>query len=93
MSKRKIMRRRRITVSVLFVLVMTVVISCVAANKAEDEFIKVIVSSGDSVWSIACENNPEDLDVRKLVTKIIKVNNIKDGMIFAGQQLLIPIND
>lgn len=93
MSRRKIMRRRRrITVSVLFVLIMTVVISCVAANKAEDEFIKVVVSNGDSVWTIARENNPEDIDVRKLVTKIIRANNIKNGMIFAGQELIIPIN-
>ncbi len=91
----KIRRRKRIlTVSFLVaVLVLcTQFVSLAFANMQERNIATVVVTSGDTIWSIAREYTPENKDVRKLVSKIKSENCIKDGHIYAGQELIIPLD-
>lgn len=94
MSKRRRMmkRRRFVTVTVVFILMMTAMVNYAMAKRLEQENISVVVKNGESIWSIARENNPQNKDIRKLVYEIMEANNISDGRIFAGQELIIPIN-
>ena len=87
--KRRMKRRRTVTVLILVIILITAMLNLVWAK--EKDTVSVVVKSGDTVWSIAGENNPNGKDLRKLVHEIISENNLSDGMIYAGQELVIPI--
>lgn len=91
MSRRRIMKRRR-TVTVLVLIIMSFMVSFAFANQEHEETIKIIVNSGETLWEIAGENNPNKEDLRKLVHEIMELNNLKSGTIYASQELLIPVN-
>ena len=78
----------------LITLLMTVstMANLAFAKKSEGDYLRVVVTNGDSVWSIAKENNPNDKDVRRLVYEIIDENDIENGVIYAGEELLIPLS-
>ena len=91
MSRRRIMKRRR-TVTVLVLVIMSFMVSFAFANQEHEETIKIIVNSGETLWEIAGDNNPNKEDLRKLVHEIMELNNLKSGTIYAGQELLVPVN-
>lgn len=91
-KKRKMKRRRCVTVTVLFMVIMSAMVNYALAKRSEPERICVVVKSGESVWTIAKNNNPNNMDIRKLVYKIMDENDISDGIIYAGQELSIPVN-
>ena len=95
MLKRKKMmkRRRKLTVCVGLILMCAFMVNLAMAKRMEAQTFKVVVKKGDSVWKIAGENNPNNADIRRLVYEIIDMNNIEDGKIFAGQELVIPLLD
>ena len=45
------------------------------------------VKSGDTLWNIASEACPEDMDVREYIHEISKMNGIEDGSIRPGQTI------
>ena len=45
------------------------------------------VKSGDTLWNIASEACPEDMDVREYIHEISKTNGIDDGSIRPGQTI------
>lgn len=45
------------------------------------------VKSGDTLWNIASEACPEDMDVREYIHEVSKMNGIKDGSIRPGQTI------
>jgi len=87
--KRRMKRRRTVTILSLIVILVTAMLNLVWAK--EKDTVTVVVKSGDTVWSIAGENNPGNKDLRKLVHEIITENDLADGMIYAGQELVIPV--
>ena len=91
MSRKRRMKRRR-TVTVIVLVIMSFMVSFAFANQEHEETITVVVNSGESLWEIAGENNPGKSDLRKLVYEIMEINNLNDGTIYAGQELLIPVN-
>ncbi len=91
--KMKITNKRRFTMFVLTMLILTCcgftsIKNNVKAN--EKEYIYVVVSSGDTLWDIASQNNPENKDVRKIVQNIKKHNDLKSNVIYSGDTLKIP---
>lgn len=90
--KRRMMRRRRITVSVVLLGMMLLMVNYALAKRIEPEMMTVVVKSGESVWSIAKDNNPNKRDLRRLVYDIIDINGISDGIIHVGQELSVPLN-
>ena len=73
---------------IAWVLIGTVYIS--AANKNDEEYIYHIVQSGESVWSIAYDTYGDDVDLRRMVRKIEKMNGIKQSVIYPGQIIEMP---
>jgi LysM repeat protein len=49
----------------------------------------VTVGSGQTVWSIASERYPDD-DTRSRVGEIIRLNNLGDQPVYAGERLQVP---
>lgn len=64
-------------------------ISTDSAKHSEPDRI-VIVTAGDTLWTIAQENNPDQKDVRKRIKEIMKHNNKSSVDIFPGEQINIP---
>ena len=60
-----------------------------AHSESVDQYIKVGVMSGDSLWSIAHTYMP-DTDTREAVYIIKKINGLDSDCIYAGLTLDIP---
>lgn len=56
----------------------------------EPSYLSVKVQSGDTLWNIASEYGPKDIDRRKVIYEICRLNDIDAGSIQPGQSLLIP---
>ena len=50
----------------------------------------VIVSKGDTLWTIAQQYNSNKMNVRSYIDKIMKLNGLSTPIIQEGQQLLLP---
>lgn len=51
----------------------------------------VEVASGDTLWQIAKQTQPDDTDIRDYIAEIISANDMNGANIKPGQRLLIPI--
>lgn len=59
------------------------------ASDSPQEYISVCVDTGDTLWDIAQDYMPDDMDTREAVYIIKKTNDIGSS-ISEGQTLLIP---
>lgn len=73
---------------IMWALIGTVYIG--AATKNDEEYIYHIVQSGESVWSIAYDTYGDEVDLRRMVRKIEKMNGIKQSVIYPGQIIEMP---
>lgn len=62
-----------------------------AESTAKLQFKEVCADFGDTLWELACEYNSSEIDTRKLVENICKINNIENKVIYPGQLIKIPI--
>jgi LysM repeat protein len=75
----------------LFICVTIVTIK--AQSKTNSiTYIKYIVSPGDTLWSIAAENNIYS-DIREMIFEIRKINNNSDCIIYHGEEIKIPVKN
>lgn len=51
---------------------------------------RVVVEPGDTLWSIALKNKPEDMKTAVYIEGIMKSNGLKDSGIKAGDVLIVP---
>lgn len=59
------------------------------ANQAEHD--TVFVNAGDTLWSIAKNNMPENSDIREYISELKSLNELDDSAIRAGQKLILPL--
>lgn len=90
-NKRKCIIRSTLIIGMLYF----VICSSTTLSKTAEKYNKVLVSSGDTLWSIAKEeqlNNPyyESKDIRYIVNDIKQINNLEDGKLINNQILNIP---
>lgn len=52
-------------------------------------YTSIMIEEGDSLWSIAKENKPEDISVNEYINHIMKINQLKNNEIHAGSFLTI----
>ena len=77
-----------LTISVVLFLVLSSFTRAYSTN--EITFDSVYVESGDTLWKIASSYD-NHLRIDEFIHKIEKLNNIKNGEIYPGDTLLIPI--
>lgn len=83
----KITNRKRFTLFIIL-MVLTVVLSFKSVYAKENVIIEeYVVTAGDTLWNIACEN--ADGDVREYVYKLKELNNLNDCMIYENQVIKI----
>jgi Tfp pilus assembly protein FimV len=49
-----------------------------------------VVQAGDTVWDIAQWEAGKQADPRPMVDRLIQVNDIRNGIVVAGQRLILP---
>lgn len=76
-------------------LVCTIFNTALGFNDAlalsEQQYIEIQVESGDTLWTIADEYMPDDMDIREAVYLICDTNDIDAEHLYAGQTLSIPV--
>ena len=85
----KNMKRFILSLSILFVLISflcSMLYSKVFSYTAP-EYIEIVVSEGDTLWSIA--SNLEG-NVNENIYNIKKINKLNTSNIYVGQELLVP---
>lgn len=78
-------------------LILTLLISSllnvvIAKEDTYNDYFKVYVREGDTIWKIAQENNPYGEDIRKVVYEIEKMNKLEDEYIKPGDIIKVPRN-
>ena len=82
-------------------IVISLLMICTIANTAlgfndalalsEQQYIEIEVESGDTLWTIADEYMPDDMDIREAVYMICETNDVDAYTLYAGQTLNIPV--
>lgn len=50
----------------------------------------IVVTSGDTLWEIAKNNNPKQINVRKRLDEIIAYNKLESTDVRPGDTIIIP---
>ncbi|AWB46924.1 peptidoglycan-binding LysM [Paenibacillus sp. CAA11] len=63
-----------------------------STNRSSEDVLldSVVVTPGDSLWSIASSHKPEGMDIRVYIEKLQDVNGMKRSEIQAGDILNLP---
>ena len=87
----KIVNLPRFIVAVTIIAcVLSFIISMITVkvfSASPEVYDNVIVSEGDTIWSIASQIKG---DINKNVYEIKKINNLKNSIIYVGQELQVP---
>ncbi|MDQ0273281.1 cell division suppressor protein YneA [Cytobacillus purgationiresistens] len=60
----------------------------------QDEFVKVVVREGDSIWKMAGYFGDEhDLSAEEFVKWVENNNGVSYGKIYPGEELIIPVKE
>ena len=76
----------------LFLLTTTILLISsfgAAAGNFEIKHDTVTVMAGDTLWGIA-QQHAGNIDIRKYVYEMKKVNQLENAIIYAGQKLYLP---
>lgn len=80
-------------------ILYAIAFACVVYAAAGDLFVatpvyknySVTVAQGDTLWDIACRHAESKEDVRVVMDRIAKANQLKAGQIYPGQVLNVPL--
>lgn len=95
----KIANKKKFVRSILIILGLVMFISLFISNisfsHGENRYKTIYVSNGDTLWSIAKEeqeNNSyyENKNVREIVNNIKNINNLNNSTLSTNQKLIIP---
>jgi LysM repeat protein len=99
-NERKAQLVRTISNSLLPKLLILVIVSWItgagvltvfaAPSVSNDEVTKLIVQPGDTLWRIASNHKPEQMDTRVYIEGIVRMNGLEDRGVQAGQLLKLP---
>ena len=91
--RRMVLTRLAVLIAVLAV-VATAGVSAITTAFARDTgmaYETVIAQKGDTLWSIAQKYNYADRDIRTMVDKIMRVNDMQTADIRVGDRINIPL--
>ena len=61
-----------------------------ASGASTQQYVQVRVEAGDTLWTLAQEYGPSDMDVRNVIFEICRLNGITAADLQAGQYITIP---
>lgn len=82
--------------NILFILVVILFFKTIISYqlaKTEYKTYDYTVHANDTLWNIASEicTYNEDVYIRKVITDIKQINNMKESIIYEGQTIMLPI--
>ena len=83
----KIVNKKRF---ITFIVVMLIIlISLFTACSAQKNTVikEYVISEGDTLWSIACEN--AETDIREYIYELRKINDLDNCILYPGQTIKI----
>jgi len=81
-----------ITLILLFSIIIFVGINIFVADSSETDLVEVKIKNGDNLWKIADRFYDNDVDLRKIIYEIKKINELDSAMLRPGQKLKIPVH-
>ncbi|MCW3793190.1 LysM peptidoglycan-binding domain-containing protein [Paenibacillus sp. LS1] len=96
--KKQFMQRVKMPnwLSKMIIIALIIIIGCSAVFTvfAGDEQLlsgdQVVVSQGDTLWSISLAHKPQQMDTRVYIEAVKKVNELEHNSIRIGQVLILP---
>jgi nucleoid-associated protein YgaU len=85
-------KRFSMFVSLILVGVLTAVFATSVYGYREPSYMTVTVRDGDTLWDIAKQCKGKE-DIRKTIFNIKKYNHLANSEIFAGTELVIPMEE
>ncbi len=79
-----------VTCLFIMVLINSLFKSNTAYSDIENRYIEFEVMTGDTMWEIAKNNNPNNYDIRKVVYEIMEVNRMDSANIKPGDIIKLP---
>ncbi len=90
-DKNKLFRALMVFSLTIFMLIQATTMALSYVPESEREYKTVVVTSGDSLWSIASEYASGD--VRSKIKDIKKFNDLSNNTLTVGQHIRVPIYD
>ena len=76
-----------------FIIVLFLILVAIMPKKTVEAYAmkyeEYVVSTGETLWSIASENKKEGQDVREYIYELRKLNNLDDCIIYPNQVIKI----
>ncbi len=77
------------------IFIISIFMSKVSFSYNSKAYNTIYVSSGDTLWSIACDlqrtNYYKGKDVRFIISDIKQINNLQNSSLSIGEELKIPV--
>lgn len=100
--RKKYIIKSRVRFTIFIIIVFAILATAITAviikanhtekmTMTKQNYTQIKVAPGDTLWSIADEYMPQDMDRRQSVYIISQVNNTSASELCAGQILSIPI--
>lgn len=94
MKKRYSLKNKRKFIAfivVVSVLLSTLIYTTSVYGYKQPSWQTIRVKSGDTLWSIANTYNENGGDIRKFIYELKKANQLESSIIFAGDELKVPV--
>ena len=97
------MRRYRVSSKIRFsiflafiaVLILSTYMAFVGVTDAQGDTVEryeiISVNDGDSLWTLAKNHMPKDMDIREYVYHVAKYNDVDPGDLNPGEKIKLPI--
>ncbi len=93
MRKRYYLKNKKRFATVLFVVFLMIFaagsITAASAGNFQTKKEIIIVRPGDTLWEIAAQYS-NDVEIRKYIYHIRKLNDLESATIYAGQRIRLP---
>ena len=92
-AKSRINKRNQKAKARLFLVLscIAVITLTVVAKGNRPKVVGYIYDSGDTLWEIAEEHCPDNMDVRDFMMEIKKANGMKSSVVYADESYKIPV--
>lgn len=82
-----------LTFITVLTLIFTVFYSLITFSEDNQNFINHEIKRGESLWTIANKYyNAQNVDIRKVIYEIQRLNKIDSAVIRPGEKILIPLH-
>ena len=77
---------------IIILIISFLLMDSSAFGYSPKEYTTVVVSSGDTLWSIASEKADGTKDIRSVLSEIRAINDLDSDILYEGTILKVPLN-